>query len=250
MKKFITYSFFVLGLGCLGSGCEKSELTGYEEPPMVFIYKDGYDVSRDSISYSFAVKPASLQFDTVKVPLRIMGDAAPKDRVVGVKVVQDSTTAVQGTDFDLGPTVIPAGAFTSSINVVVKRNAGLKNKEVRLMVEIEASEDFLPGISNAKAENATWGAGLTYLIKLNDFFSKPDNWDSRLSYYFGAFSQRKFGFIIEVTGMTEFPTSGPDQLPYGIFTYLKTLCHNKWLEYVEANGPMIDEETGNEVIFP
>lgn len=249
MNTIIKYSFFVFGILCLAPGCKKSELTSYEQPAMIFIYKDGYSDTRDSVSYSFAVKSPALQTDTVKVPVRIMGNASPKDRVVNLKMVADSSTAVEGVDFEFGPLVIPAGAFSADLDIIVKRNPKLKKEQVRLMLMIDQSADFLPGISNARASNATWGAGLTYLIKINDFFVKPDNWDTRLVYYFGAFSQVKFGFIIKVTGRTEFPHTGENALAFGEFAYYGALCKDKLLKYTQTNGPLMDESE-NEVTFP
>src|ERR1044071_6584991 len=103
--KFLIALFFAGGF----TACKKSELTKYDQPDMIYIYKDAFNTNRDSISYSFAIKPASLKADTVKVPLRIMGLAKNVDREVKVRVVTDSSTAVAGTHFDILPVVVKAG---------------------------------------------------------------------------------------------------------------------------------------------
>src|ERR1044072_5965836 len=73
--------------------CKKSELTSYTQPDMIYVYKDFYNTNKDSVTYSFAIKANSLMTDTIKVPLRIMGNARDKDRTVAIQIVADSTTA-------------------------------------------------------------------------------------------------------------------------------------------------------------
>lgn len=232
------------------TACEKSELTKYDQSDMVYIYKDYFSATKDSVTYSFAIKPTSLSIDTVKVPLRIMGVAKTTDRTVTVRAVPDSSTAVAGQHYDFLPVLIKAGEYAGNIPVLVKKTGDLKTGEKRLLVEVMESSDFKPGIPNTVPLNPRAGGSLRFLIKINDALTKPANWDTQLASYFGTYSQAKYKFVIEVTGRTEFIFgSGADNISTSQILFYKTSCKNALLAYEAANGPMLDEN-GIRITFP
>lgn len=228
--------------------CKKSDLTSYTQPDMIYVYKDFYNTNKDSATYSFAIKPNGLITDTVKVPLRIMGNARDKDRTVNIRIVPDTTTAT-GQHYVILQTIVKAGAFTTYIPVLVKRTADLKTKEVRILLEIAPSDDFLPGIPNTIATTSGAGGATQFLVKINDFLTKPSNWESVLSIYFGTYSQVKYKFIIDVTGRTEFPISGQEMVSPSQFLFYRKLCREALDTYNASNGPLKDE-SGIIVTFP
>ena len=232
----------------LFTGCSKSELTAYEQPAMAYFYKTTYGVSNDSATYSFAVQyPGTIQ-DTVRIPVRIMGSAAATDREVIVQAIADSSTAVAGTDYVLLPCIIPAGSFTGTMKVLVKRTAAQKNTEVRLRLQVVAGKDFQPGaVSNIST--AVPGATLHYLVKINDFLTKPANWDNLLVYYFGVYSQVKYKLIIDASGRTEFLTSGDNPVNGSTLLFYALQAQKLQAAYEAVNGPMLDEQ-GRPVTFP
>jgi hypothetical protein len=204
--------------------------------------------NKDSATYSFAIKSNSIMTDTVKVPLRIMGNASDKDRTVAIQTVADSTTATS-QQYAIQPTIVKAGAFTTEIPVQVKRTPGMKTTEVRIWLEIVRSDDFLPGIPNTTPTATRAGGATRFLVKINDFLTKPSNWESVLSNYFGTYSQVKYKFIIDVTGRTEFPISGPEMISPSQFLFYKKLCREELEVYNANNGPLKDE-FGLFVTFP
>lgn len=230
------------------AACKKSELTGYTQPDMVYVYKDFYNTNKDSVTYSFAIKANSLMTDTIKVPLRIMGNARDKDRTVAIQTVADNTTATS-QQYTILPTIVKAGSFTAEIPVLVNRTPDMKTREVRILLEIVASTDFLPGVPNTTATTSRAGGATQYLIKINDLLTKPSNWESLLSTYFGAYSQVKYKFIIDVTGRTEFPITGQEMVSPSQFLFYKKLCREALENYNTTNGPLIDE-FGMLVTFP
>lgn len=249
MKNVIHTIYFVALSVIFISACKKSELVKYDQPDMLYIHKDFNSATRDSTTYSFAIQSASKQYDTVWVPVRIMGVARDYDREVTLGAVDSLTTAVEGTDYEFINAIVPAGAYTAQLPVKVLRSIAMKDHELRLTIEIKSSKDFLPGISNSAAiSTSTPGADTRYLIKINDFLTKPDNWDTRLKYYFGTYSQVKYAFVIQATGRALFPSSGPDALPYSQFSYYQQICKNALADYEAINGPLIDE-FGNRVTF-
>jgi hypothetical protein len=224
------------------SSCKKSELTAFDQPAMVQFYKHFDDSKRDSFLYSFAIKPADLMVDTVKLPVRISGVAANKDRQINLKTVADSTNAVAGTDYIIHSSIVRAGRYNDSIWVIVKRTPDMGTTEKRLMLEIVPSEDFQPGIGNMPVMDGSFrsGAATRMLVKINDFLTKPSDWDKGLHFFFGTYSRVKFQFIIQVTGRTEFPY-GTAEIPYGQFSAYKNMMVAALSDYVKEHGPMIDE---------
>lgn len=230
MKTFIYMAFGVLCAFC--QSCRKDELLSFTQKPKVYIYKKTLaPVSpvKDSATYSFAIKPLTVVKDTVFVPIRIMGDAAAYDRKVnyGVMEVSDADPA----SYELLPAVIKAGSFEGRLPVLVKKTASLKQKEGKLWIRIMASDDFDQGVSDQ----------LNYLIKINDFLSRPPSWSD---YYFGKYSKVKFGFLIENTGYTAFDNLGVSEL-----RFIVQNCKNALQEYEAQHGTLYDE-TNDPVIFP
>ncbi|WP_126246246.1 DUF4843 domain-containing protein [Chitinophaga rhizosphaerae] len=249
MKRTFQYTCLLLAAAFSLGACEKSGLVEYSLPDMVYFYKDASSDARDSLSYSFAIRSATLEYDTIRIPVQIMGTARDYDRVVTWGTVDSLTTAVAGTDYEVLPSKVPAGAYTAEVPVKVLRNAAQKTTEVRLWLEIRESKDFRPGIEDSRG--SSWshpGAGRRFLVKINDFLTKPNNWDSWLKYFFGTYSQVKYAFIIQATGRAEFPWGSANGLPYGQFQYFQTVCRNALETYEAEHGTLMDE-FGNPVTF-
>lgn len=249
MKRLIHHCLPGLLLTVLLAGCSKSELTRYDQPGMVYIYKDYFSTSNDSTIYSFAIRPSSLMQDTVKIPIRIMGEAGSSDRTVNVTVVKDSTTATEGKHYKILPVMIKAGEYKSDIKVVLYKTPDLATGDVRLQLAIGESADFKPGLPATMPVNPRAGGSLQYFIKWNDVLTKPSNWDTRLASSFGSYSKVKYLFIIQVTGRAEFPYGISGGLSFPEMNYYNILCKTELATYVAANGPLIDE-TGATVTFP
>jgi hypothetical protein len=249
MAKNIQYLLIPVLAGCLLTACKKSELTSYTQPDMIYFYKENYNLNRDSTVYSFAIKPDGLMVDTVKVPLRIMGLAAGYDRSVNIQIVADSSTALP-EQYTLLPTSVKAGSYTANVQLVVNRTPALKTNDVRLLLAIDTSGDFLPGVYNSAASPSSGGGSRRYPVRINDFLTKPSNWDSFQTYYFGAYSQVKYKLIIDVTGRSEFSSSGDNAASSSQMTYYKIKCRNYLNDLNAATGAKLKDENGTEITFP
>lgn len=244
MKQSLKYICGLLIMVSFSPACKKSDPMAFQAPDMVYIYKAPYALNTDSIVYSFAIKPDSLMVDTINIPVRIIGLAASKERKVILSAIPDSSNAVAGSDYQLLPYYIPAGAYTANLPVVVKRSAIMKTKGVTVLLNIMPSPDFLPGVPNSAGGSKIAGGTTRYLIRINDYLTKPANWDSWLVYFFGNYSAVKYKLVIEATGLAIFPSD----LPYGIYAVYSTLCKQKLADYEAENGPLIDEN-GSVVSF-
>lgn len=219
------------------TACTKDKLITYNDDSNLYFEKVASNTSKDSTTYSFAVKDKALLQDTVYLNVRTMGKISKQSREINLAVLAGQTSAIDGQHYKLLSYVMPADSFKMRLPVLVKRSTDLLKKEVSLVLRIAASKDFQPGVANQ----------LEYKIKINDFFSKPDNWDSRLSVFFGNFTEVKFAFIFKTLGMSTF--AYPEEVPYSQMTYLKLKLKNTLAEQEKVSGPLIDEQ-GNRVTFP
>ncbi|OQP52966.1 hypothetical protein A4D02_21415 [Niastella koreensis] len=249
MAKNILYLLIPALFGCQLIACKKSELTSYTQPDMIYFYKDYYNTDRDSIVYSFAIKPDALTVDTVKIPLRIMGVAVSRDRSVNIQIVADSSTAL-AEQYTVLPVIVKAGAYTANVPLLVKRAPALKTSDVRVLLEIGNSDDFLPGVYNSTASASRGGGSVRFPVRINDFLTKPSNWDSFIAAYFGTYSQVKYKLVIDVLGRTQFLISGDDAVTTSQMTYFKIKCRNYLADLNTASGTKLKDETGTEITFP
>ncbi|NML21751.1 DUF4843 domain-containing protein [Pseudoflavitalea sp. G-6-1-2] len=245
------YSLYIMLLAMMAAGmasCKKSKMKSFDEPTMVHFYKDLANYFRDSSVFSFAIFSPDHLYDTVKLPIRIAGNAADKDRQVKLQAVADSSNAIAGTDYAFGNAIVHAGRFLDTVYLIVKRTPEMKTQEKRLLLEIVASNDLQPGVYNSpvgSGNNVYSGASVRMLVKINDFLTKPGNWDNMLVYFFGDYSQRKYKFIIEKTGRAQFPVGGgPNDISYGEISAIQIFLRQALLDYNKEHGDMIDENGG------
>lgn len=187
----------------------------------------------DSINYTFVVKPDSVLKDTLYLNIRISGLAANTDRKFNL-VMADSSTAVKGKHFDIGPTVIKAGEYAIRLPVYLFRTADMKDKVFSIYFRIAASDDFAAGFSD----------NLKYQIRVTDKLLKPADWSD---FFYGTYSLTKHQFMVSRLGTTAI-TMGTGAQFSEIMSILQKM-RVELVKYENTNGPLIDEN-GNRVTFP
>ncbi|WP_316821568.1 DUF4843 domain-containing protein [Pedobacter gandavensis] len=225
MKKIIY--LFLLAFAFFQTACKKEKLMPYELEASINMYKQ----NGDSTVYSFAVKEENVAYDTIKIPLRIMGLTAPKDRVVNYGVIPEKTT-VSTANYELLPVFIPANSSVGTLMVKVIKTEELRKTEGRIWITLGSSSDFKPGTKELQ----------TFLIRLNNFLSKPSFWDE---IRFGPYSQVKYGLIIRETGFSEFSNIGVENL-----IYIRGVGRNYVANYLRENGTELLDENKVPVRFP
>ncbi|MBV7533809.1 DUF4843 domain-containing protein [Chitinophaga sp. sic0106] len=223
---------YLFSLIILLGACQKESLQAYSSTALVYFYEAVRfkTITDDSTTYSFAVVPDSIQSDTIYLPLRIIGEAAKTDRQVGCELITATSVADPAT-FEILPAIIPANSYTGSIPVKVNRAAILKTKEMRLWIQITNSPDFKTGVDDQ----------LKYLVRLNDFLSKPSSWRDNL---FGKYSNVKYDLIIKASGVADYTG-----LDYPAERNLLQQCRNALYAYENEHGFLYDEN-GELVVFP
>lgn len=228
--KFFLYTCIILTC-CTLFSCRKKELMSFQSGDKVYIYKDTRTINNDSLIYSFAVRPDALQFDTIRIPIRIMGIAKPTDRKVNYEVVSASSD-VNPVNYELLPSIIPAGSFSGVLPIRLVRTADLKTKQYTMVIRIKSSEDFTPGVDNQTS----------YLIRLNDYLSKPVSWKDS---YFGTYSNTKFDLLIKTTGYISFDGLGESEL-----RWIARATKNAVFEWETEHGTTMLDENGVPVVVP
>jgi Domain of unknown function (DUF4843) len=203
------------------SACGKEDRLMYKEPPAIYFSRDF--VLPDSINYTFVVKPDTVLRDTVYLNIRITG-----------LVIADSSTAVKGTHFDIGPAVIKAGEYAIKFPVYLFRTPDMKNKVFSVYFRIASSDDFAAGFANS----------LKYQIRITDMLLKPADWSD---FFYGAYSLTKHQFMVSRLGTTAI-TMGTGAQFSEIMSILQKM-RVELVKYENVNGPLIDEN-GNRVTFP
>lgn len=215
----------------LVSACTKEERLMFKESPSIYFSRDF--TFPDSISYSFVVKPDTVQRDTVYLNVRITGTAMNTDRKFNL-MIADSSTAVRGTHFDIGDPVIKAGEYAAKIPVYLLRTPDMKHKVFSIYFRIGASNDFQAGFNN----------NLNYQVVVTDMLLKPSDWST---FFYGAYSLVKHQFMVSRLGTTAI-TMGTGAQFSEIMSILQKM-RVELIKYENANGPLIDEN-GNRVTFP
>jgi hypothetical protein len=247
MKQTIIY---IALLGWL-SACKKAEISSASNaaPAVYFIYDMLRPVNIDSVSYTFVEKNSTVETDTIWLNVRASGNIADRDRNINLLADNAGTTAVKDQHYKFLNNIMPKGSFDTRLGVVLLRDASLLNSSVVLNLRLQPSEDF-----PALMKDTIMGDGRYYgrnkvKIIFTDRLLKPDNWDSYLINFFGAYSNVKFRFITGVLGVSSFSTNGPNPVNFPRMQFYQNTVRNALLEYTTANGPLIDENN-NVVVIP
>ena len=195
----------------------------------------GNKTSLDSAVISFAAGASNLTDSTIYLSAQITGSVADKDRYFGIQVVDSLSTAVS-SEYSLPEKyVLPAGAYETVFPVILKRSARLRTNPVRLYLKVIPFQDFV--VAPIKAAYRPY-----FKLIWNDKLSKPASWPTS----FGAYSDKKYELIIQLTGYTTFSNLS-FQTPYMILTIVQTYVS----EYNAANpGSPLRDENGNLVSYP
>ena len=247
MKQTILYIFIL----CLLFACKKDEISSSPDaaPSVYFIYTASATGNIDSISYTFVEKSSATLSDTVWLPVRISGPTAARDRDISLTVASEGTTAVKDKHYKLLNYVLPKDSFASRLGVVLLRDASLQETSVALNLRLQPSADFTTLMKDTLMGGGRFYSRNQVKIIFTDRLLKPDNWDSYLVTFFGAYSEAKFRFIAGVLGVSSFPTTGANPVNYPRMQFYQNTVRNALADYTAANGPLVDENH-NTVVIP
>ena len=235
--KHIPYLLIACLFLLMGSSCENDGFLYQDESRIRMEGPEEWTLETDSLEFSFVSYPETTTEQTMNVTLYVMGLTTDYDRTANVEMVADKTTATADLyDFPTSVT-IPAGENQAICPVVLKRADVLQEQTVRLYIQVTASEDFAVGSIEESH----------LLLKWNDILSRPTNWDE-LEEFFGTYSDAKYRFMLNNTGVTEFDT---EEMSWAELNNYKIVLTNALNEYNKANpnDPILDENTGQAINF-
>lgn len=253
-KRFNTLKISVAGflmvmMTVFFSACEKS-VDSYENDPRIYFFERREDLVSTRItskSFSFLTYPSTVTRDTFMIKVKIMGLPASQDRVVRGEAVAEGSTAVAGQHYEFIDGTVKAGAVTGELPVVLLRSADIKTQTVTLNLRIAETKDFKPGVTEDDFFTLTW----------NDNLIKPTNWDTGLFFYFGTYSTTKFRFVIDVTGVADFPLQASARVPLKPGEYsnaamvdIKNRMKEELAVYNSTHTTPMTDENGQPVTFP
>ena len=184
MKKYIIY---ILGLLFFVS-CQEEKLDTFSGERYISFSKS---VETDSVSLSFFFYPGK---DRVIVPLEICLAGLPLEKDMDYKIeVNDKFTTAESKCFNLPENLVfEKGKIKDTVYVELINSPELKEKEVKLLLNIVENENFIPGAIPYRFAK----------IVFSDIISQPEWWDDDVTdYYLGDYSEKKFKLFMQVTGI-------------------------------------------------
>ncbi|MCD8317908.1 MAG: DUF4843 domain-containing protein [Paraprevotella sp.] len=119
--KMKIYQILKVCLGALSvlwicASCSETDYLVYDTS------RSGIYFTKDTLTYSFGVTPVEQRTTVFRIPGRIMGTLSDADRTFAYEVIADSTTAVEGVQYNIGKPVIPADSINGYIPVELLRD--------------------------------------------------------------------------------------------------------------------------------
>nr|WP_162988810.1 DUF4843 domain-containing protein [Pedobacter schmidteae] len=249
MKK--TYLLLILLTGLFA--CKKEEVKVYHGGDRVQFTRLSTKPYSGDLFYSFGTKGKKM-IDTMFIPVDITGRVANFDREINIEIISGETTAVQGTDFDFGKKVIPAGKSKGFVELILKRTKKLETEISVVSFRIATSAEFMLGIEKQ----------LKSKVSFYDYLVKPVSWDFM---NFGTYSVTKHKFVLYHLGFPEINRAASgvaEDIPNYIFAgskfplflvQLRSLLSdlNAGVLKPDPNDPFIyplKDENGLPVVFP
>lgn len=251
--RHILAALLLVGVGMWSTSCERAL-------PVYDLDADAlnFDVSLDGATnepkdklYSFVYIDEAVMEDTVWITLNTQGfvtayDRAFRLRQVEVDTVVNAVPGVHYTSFDSAEMqkycVVPAGANTVKVPVIVHRDPSLEENDVRLNIEVLPNENFVQGVKEYRL----------FPLVISNMLTKPANWQD---YYFGTYGPVKHRFMINQTGLRWDEDFLKEILAgdYGYIKYLTMLLYQR-LEAENADRKakgldVLKEANGKKVAF-
>lgn len=214
------------------SGCQENGRVMYTDKPAVYFSSLTQD---DSLTYSFA--SGLHEKDTVRIPVRIIGESVGHDRTFAV-VADAATTATEGVNYNLltKTVTLPADSVNTTVDVeVINRELSAGDKSV--VLNLLSGDDFALG----------YATRLTARLVITDQLVKPTYWSFPLQMYYGSYSKAKHRLCIQLQGF-DFPPVPSGLSLYGTLSYLgdyigQFMVYGRLVYNYLQKTPIWDEDT-------
>lgn len=227
MKK-LSYLIGLLSISMLWTGCSKEDIDIYSGEDALYFaqqwgvahFVNNIDVSSGSRNahqpYSRIAFGNMAELDSMlRVNIQITGFVRDYDRPFKVEIVKDSTTAIEGTEFELvdpeTDAVIRAGQTSTQIRVHCHKSDRMNDENLQLQLRIIPGEYFtLPFDKDGFGKMPIIHSGSEVLneyhnnnydpsihnIFLNNFLIMPTGWIAR---WMGEWNEDKYALLLDMT---------------------------------------------------
>lgn len=224
--KFIPVSLLAAGMVSLYS-CAKEDIEVYSGQDGIYFDQHwgvshfGNDIiNRDPYGTNLRQTYSRVPFgeiterdSTLKINIQVSGHVRDYDRPFGIQVVADSTSAIEGEEFEIPEKdlVIKAGQIRTTLRVVCHRTERMLDETVKLQVRILPGEHFaetfgptgvgvMPIVSNGelKEDYPNNLDAMVHNIYINSELVEPVNW-YRGKTTLGVWSKEKYSILLRLT---------------------------------------------------
>ena len=227
MKNIFTLIISIIVIS-LTYSCSKTELMDYEGSEGIYFYVQRVPISGYGDTTLWSANATTL-FEFTKLPVvdtlhtlrvRVTGHVKDYDRAFEVRINKDSTTAVDGVnyEFDSSNTVIKAGMHYADVPIKIIRSENLETDQLRVTVQLLPNENFklafnklysLPGTMPMDKKDEGHDPAF-HSIYMNYFLVRPATWMPLMDFEegeiergsLGQFGIKKFNLMSEVCKVT------------------------------------------------
>lgn len=200
----------------------------------------------DSVIYNFAYHK---DMDSVMFHVQVAGLPVASQTVFTLEAVEGDRDKVE---YVVGDYTLSEGEYSGSFPIYFRKADGFDeftDADGYIVFGMKANDTFQPGANN------------TLRISLSNSVGKPANWDEAvyperpLSTYFGTYSDVKYSFMIQVTGLSNFKiiysTSNlqPGEISHLEAAYLQQKCRLALQEYNATHDEPLTDENDVTVTF-
>lgn len=225
-KKYILGLLALFGASLLFGSCSEDELIDYTEESNIYfmlqrweapngitynfkypkedgtIYQESWNYVKqttDSIIASYALDITGAKYDTVYVPVSLLGFVSDYDRTFSYEIVP-TTTAKEGDDFKILESKIPAKRNQGAIVIQIDRMA-IKDRSEVIDFNLLSNNEFLTRYNKIEKSqsDSTQVSLLSFRVVVSDLLEAPKLWSVFQNWY-GPFSRKKLYLIAELTG--------------------------------------------------
>ena len=225
MKKII---FFIslLTTALLWSSCTKEDIDIYSgEDAIYFAQQWGVPHFVNNIDLNSGMRNMQQTYSKIGfgemieadslllINIQTSGFIKDYDRPFKVEVVNDSTTAIEGTEYELldHEAMIPAGATNTHIKILFHKTPRMDDENLQVQLRLVPGEHFtlpfdkggygkMPIIHSDGTLLSEYGLNTDpsiHNIFINNFLVKPGRWNE---YLMGVWSEKKYRLILDYTG--------------------------------------------------
>lgn len=196
-------------------------------------------VEYSDITFSFGMLDSSVEKDTARIAVRVLGNSSETDRFYHVSIDTDSSTAEAGLHYESFEPIqkIRAGLMVDTLKIVVLRNnlssSHVKMENKRLLLKVTESDDFAVGV----VKGAKMG------LRINNYLAEPRWWKSYVSLGLNYYHPEKWKILISFNQVF-----ADAEANYPMNVNLMTPYYNSLRTYL-INNPTYDKETGARVLI-